>query len=346
MRAACKIGLPVALSFGLAFGLFQKDLDNRIIAFVIVGASTFLIFSIAGEILHLLIPTRLQGQLADRRSWSWQRLSTHLLSRSSLRRVLFFTSLLAVSFGLYVGVRNGILNISSGPVAVLFAILLYGVSAMLTFGLGAFLSIILTYQILFAIAQGMESETIDDQDRVQPNEGIRHSIRNALFSGGVSLIVASLTGLVLGLLQNTVLGVSTASALLHILSFWLPPGSTESVQAVTVVSIPSLSLGLGLSIGILMFFFNGGLAFWQHYTLRFLFRCMGLMPWDEVRLLEDGARHILLYRVGGGYTFIHRLFLNYIADLRTTQLIACSCGYVSDRPHTDFCPHCGRSLRH
>lgn len=355
IRAAFRIGLPVALSFGLAFGLYKgltaevpsdstQGLEYGISWFITAGASTFFIFTIVGGILHLFTPARLQGQLADRRRWSWQRFGIGVLSLRSLRRVLFFTGLLAVGFGLYIGISSGILNTFSGSGVVLLAVVLYGISAMLTFGLAALLSVVLTYQILFAIAQSMESETIDDQDRIQPNEGIHHSIRNALFSGGVGLIVAGFTGLVLGLLQNTVLGMATANAVLRTLSFWLPSGSTESLQGVTVVSIPLLSLGLGLSMGVLLFFFNGGLAFWQHYTLRFLFWIMGIMPRNEVRLLEDGARHILLYRAGGGYMFIHRLFLNYIADLRTTQTIACSCGYISDRPHTRFCPQCGSQL--
>ena len=42
-----------------------------------------------------------------------------------------------------------------------------------------------------------------------------------------------------------------------------------------------------------------------------------LMPWQTIRFLDDAARRILLYKDGGGYRFIHRLFLDYFADLET-----------------------------
>jgi hypothetical protein len=131
---------------------------------------------------------------------------------------------------------------------------------------------------------------------------------------------------------------------LHFLSFLLPGGSSLSVTQITLISPEQLSLCLGLGVGLLAFLFNGGLACWRHYTLRFLLYCMGMMPRDEVLMLDEGARHVLLYRVGGGYSFIHRLFRDYLADLQMTQLIVCACGYVSDRPATRFCPRCGKSL--
>lgn len=44
-------------------------------------------------------------------------------------------------------------------------------------------------------------------------------------------------------------------------------------------------------------------------------RHLGLMPRHYVRFLDDAARRILLYKDGGGYRFMHRLFLDYFADL-------------------------------
>jgi len=39
------------------------------------------------------------------------------------------------------------------------------------------------------------------------------------------------------------------------------------------------------------------------------------MPWHYVRFLEEATERILLQRVGGGYRFIHPLFLDYFALL-------------------------------
>ncbi len=56
----------------------------------------------------------------------------------------------------------------------------------------------------------------------------------------------------------------------------------------------------------------------QHYTLRFWLACSHLFPWKAVPFLEDATTRILLRRVGGGYSFTHRLLLDYFADLDTT----------------------------
>ncbi len=46
--------------------------------------------------------------------------------------------------------------------------------------------------------------------------------------------------------------------------------------------------------------------------------CSHLFPWKAVPFLEDATTRILLRRVGGGYSFTHRLLLDYFADLDTT----------------------------
>jgi hypothetical protein len=39
------------------------------------------------------------------------------------------------------------------------------------------------------------------------------------------------------------------------------------------------------------------------------------MPLNNVRFLDDCADRILLRRVGGGYIFIHRTFMEHVAGL-------------------------------
>jgi hypothetical protein len=41
------------------------------------------------------------------------------------------------------------------------------------------------------------------------------------------------------------------------------------------------------------------------------------MPWRYVLFLEEATERIFLQRVGGGYHFIHPLFLDYFASLET-----------------------------
>jgi hypothetical protein len=69
----------------------------------------------------------------------------------------------------------------------------------------------------------------------------------------------------------------------------------------------------------------GVLAGLRHLLLRALLARAGLLPWRTVSFLDEATHCILLYRDGGGYGFIHRLLLDYFADLTlgapsTTQL--------------------------
>jgi len=49
------------------------------------------------------------------------------------------------------------------------------------------------------------------------------------------------------------------------------------------------------------------------------YRCLRdwLFPWNASQFLDDAAARILLRRVGGGYTFAHRLLLDFFADLES-----------------------------
>ncbi len=53
----------------------------------------------------------------------------------------------------------------------------------------------------------------------------------------------------------------------------------------------------------------------RHYTLRLVLFFDGSMPLNYVRFLDDCADRILLRRVGGGYIFIHRTFMEHVAGL-------------------------------
>jgi hypothetical protein len=64
-----------------------------------------------------------------------------------------------------------------------------------------------------------------------------------------------------------------------------------------------------------IFTWFGGLAWCQHWALRFMLWRRGWLPWRLVPWLEEMAARGLLRRVGGGYIFIHRSLLEYFAAL-------------------------------
>jgi hypothetical protein len=83
-----------------------------------------------------------------------------------------------------------------------------------------------------------------------------------------------------------------------------------------------LGLPFGLFNGLLLGLFGGlvfgGQTYLGHYLLRLLLWYSGAIPWYYIRFLEEATERILLQRVGGGYRFIHPLFLDYFASLVTT----------------------------
>jgi len=79
-----------------------------------------------------------------------------------------------------------------------------------------------------------------------------------------------------------------------------------------------LVLAAGLSFGGLLTGLTfGGVAYIKHFLLRFFLWRLGCLPWKYVRFLEEVIGRMLLQRVGGGYRFIHPLFLDYFASLGT-----------------------------
>ena len=53
----------------------------------------------------------------------------------------------------------------------------------------------------------------------------------------------------------------------------------------------------------------------KHYALRLTLWLNGYTPFKFIKFLDHCARLILLKKVGGGYIFIHRMLLEYFADL-------------------------------
>jgi hypothetical protein len=75
------------------------------------------------------------------------------------------------------------------------------------------------------------------------------------------------------------------------------------------------SLFSGLFVGVMVGLNRSGSAVIKHYALRLTLWLNGSTPFKFVNFLDHCARLILLERVGGGYIFIHRMLLDYLAGL-------------------------------
>ncbi|HEX3641956.1 MAG TPA: hypothetical protein VHV10_11755, partial [Ktedonobacteraceae bacterium] len=171
--------------------------------------------------------------------------------------------------------------------------LIIGLSTGLRAGLIGGLSLGLSYWLLLGLFQGISSETVEHHQRIVPNQGIRRSLSNGLILGLVSAaIIEPLCFLIPGLIWEMRYGLSVG---------------------------PSIGLVMAPSTGLLVGLLSGGLVYLRHYTMRFLLWREGSIPWKFPEFLDEAARHILLRKIGGGYIFIHRMFLDYIASLDTEQ---------------------------
>jgi hypothetical protein len=62
-------------------------------------------------------------------------------------------------------------------------------------------------------------------------------------------------------------------------------------------------------------FNRGGSAVIKHYALRLILWLTRYTPLDFIKFLDHCSKLILLKKVGGGYIFIHRMLLEYFAEL-------------------------------
>lgn len=141
--------------------------------------------------------------------------------------------------------------------------------------------------LAFGLMSGLSNDLLERQHLLKPNQGIQRSARN-------SVISALLAGLL---------------------------GSLILLPIIEILYGPSYGLVYGIVSGIVLGLFiglrNGGTACILHLTLRFLLWRDGSLPWNYAHFLDYAAERILLRKIGGGYIFIHRMLLDYFAELDT-----------------------------
>jgi TIR domain len=128
--------------------------------------------------------------------------------------------------------------------------------------------------------------------RIVPNQGIRQSARNVL-------VFALIGGTTLG----TIWGLLNLSE--GVLMTGLPPDALDWIRFEL-----SGVLFFGLFSGLVP-----GAACVQHFALRFILWCRGVVPWDYARFLNYATERMLLQRVGGRYRFIHELLREHFATM-------------------------------
>ena len=155
----------------------------------------------------------------------------------------------------------------------------------------AAVSYALTGALIFGLIGGLIDGFTDrvKADKTNPNQGMKLSWKNSL----AAFLVTWLTiGLSLGVIGRV--------------EFW------QGYQLIRVLSS-------GLSSRLIVGVDRGGSAVIKHYALRLILWLSGYTPFKFIKFLDHCAKLILLKKVGGGYIFIHRMLLDYFADIPTQQ---------------------------
>jgi hypothetical protein len=296
-------GLVGALSFGLIFGLVGGLIGG--LAFGLLG---WLLGGLVGALvgrgsdLRLIKQRRIrpnQGiQRSGRNAPRMRLVFGRILGLDKEVQEIRLAEVLAWSWrgfwrSLVGGLVSGLVfGLVSGLVGGLVFGLLGGLAFGLVSGLVSGLIPVLFFGLFGGLIGGVSGLQLIEQLRIRPNQGIQRSGRNALRMGLLyGLLYGLLGGLLYGLVSGLV-GFRMLDGLVLVLVFGL---------------VPVLVGGL---VGGLAF---GGAAYLQHYLLRWILWRSRALPWHYVRFLEEATERILLQRVGGGYRFIHPLFLEHFA---------------------------------
>jgi hypothetical protein len=293
-QAVATLGIGIGLSYGLSIGLLNGLLygqSNGLLYGLIFGLKYGLSVSVTVILARSILDTSL-GTLhfAERVHWTWRslfrpehlRTSVTVTATIFLFRFLFFWLTGGLLYGLFVGLFVGLLNgLLNGPF----------------FGL--------LYWLILGLYQGMKQEHLEDQDRSQFNQGIRRSLYNGLL---ISLISAIIT------LVIDILNVLSSGVLTGLLSAYV--NKEELSKGLSIALKTGLNTGPSVLIVaiVVMWALSGGLTILRHYVIRWLLAHHRTFPFRAQAFLDDATTRILLRRVGGGYSFIHRRLQDYFAD--------------------------------
>jgi energy-coupling factor transporter ATP-binding protein EcfA2 len=158
---------------------------------------------------------------------------------------------------------------------------LVGLALGLVFGLASGLAIGLAIGLASGLGMGLASGLRDlsthISKKVTPNQGVRRSGLNGL------IFAACVSPMILALIRFV-------SSELH----WIV---------------------VGLFFSNVAFLYCGGLAYIQHYALRFVLSRQGCIPFFYVHFLDQMVKRKLLQRIGGSYRFMHLSLRDHCAKL-------------------------------
>jgi hypothetical protein len=185
---------------------------------------------------------------------------------------------------------NLIFGLIFGLIGGLIGGLIFGLIGGLVFGLSDYVIFGLSGGLIFGLSGGLIGGLkADIQTRIEPNQGIKGSVKNAIILSTIAL--------------------TTALPFKLLLEHLLVAGDVPGVIILIIVPLILACL--------IWFSFQegGGKAVLQHLALRIVFWCNGYAPPRYDLLLNYCTERLLLQRIGGRYRFMHKLLQDHFAAM-------------------------------
>ena len=195
----------------------------------------------------------------------------------------------------WTAVKDNFINVFKGEIYWLLLILFsnfFAIKSLITtLSIGLILMVLSGINGIFI--SGLIGKDIENEKKTRPNIGIFKSAFYGALVGTARGLFMGFSGILLAIGSNTTVGANLSYT------------GCFFVWAI-----------FGVITGWLNY---GGLTSFQHFTLRLLLWIDKLSPWNYTRFLDYATERVFLYKVGGGYMFIHRLPMDYFASLASGQ---------------------------
>jgi DNA polymerase III delta prime subunit len=309
LESRMTVGIITGLIVGISFALYVYlvDYSNDPLGSRIARAfrSGLLGGSYIGISLGLTIKLERRIEPMEALSWSWTRIRGNILK----------WLLMSIGIGLIVGLIDPQYFVISSQARWLANFLLGGLSATFYF--------ILIITLVSGVTRGLSKRVLDLQHIDAVNQGMWRSARygvimailigviTTVFTGAIYFIAYFWIPLQMGISWNlTFTEKSTVNIVSHLLGLHL-----TTLQEFRTLAALLTGLRNGAILSLVAGLYYGGAAYMQHFILRFMLWLARYIPFNYPRFLDYAAERILLRKVGGGYIFVHRLLLEYFADL-------------------------------
>jgi len=269
-------GLVGALIYGLIGALVYGSM-GKLTYGLVVGLILGLVVGVVGGLLDDIKKIR----SAEVLTWSWKAVWQDQSPNGKKIRLAEIFTWNSLWQGLIVGLIVGLIGwLIVGLIPAVIVGLIGGLIGWLVVDLvGGLMA-----RLICELISGILGEQINKDMRIRPNQGIRDSGSKALCLGLVGGLVV---GLIIGLIGWRIMGLQHGLV---------------------------LGVFLGVFSGVLIAQIVGGRAYVCHYILRYILCRNGVIPWHYTHFLEETTKCNLLQRVGGGYRFIHPLFVDYFSS--------------------------------